>query len=174
MIEDNLEFVKAPRSTSINKRLLEKWHFINSLAWAFIQVCGYSWASSRQILLNISKFPATHVEQQFQHVSLCVVDYKTQTGLSVAHALRSNCETDFNVYKHIKWHFLPKSWMFSASATVLLNQQTTCVILWNTLLGVLGISVKFKAFSNKLSKPIYAGYLTSFTWDNSCAPYKGN
>lgn len=34
--------------------------------------------------------------------------------------------------------------------------------------------MEFKAFVNKLGKRLYAGYLTSFTWANSCAPYKGN
>lgn len=39
---------------------------------------------------------------------------------------------------------------------------------------MLVINMEFKAFSNKLSKQLHAGYLTSFTWANSYAPYKGN
>lgn len=102
MTADNLEFVKAP-TFHINK--LKTAGEVAFYKLIRLSIYPSVWIQLSLLMSNTFKHKqvsSCSCKTIISHVSLCVIDYKTQTGLAVAHALRSNRETDFSVSQHKK------------------------------------------------------------------------
>lgn len=80
------------------------------------------------VMSNTFKFKQTvsyslkNIKYLFQCVSVCLADYKTYRALSMATLATPTVKLILASSKY-NLHFMPKSRLFSAKATVLLNEQ---------------------------------------------------